>query len=751
MIAVSELWEYSVQPQAFRILKPWWDVLQEMLAFTMMTIAVFGVTVQIMEERMFCLPQRNTTQKCSRVYKEIHFYPNLTEDGVVNNMDLIQYKFINQLCYQVALHWFPKCFPHLALIHTVFFMMCSNFWFKFPRSSSRIEHFTSILAKCFESPWTTQALSELVEVDTGVVTVLDKKECEQAKALLERIKKFRQHVEEGDVLFMTYMLQTLVKLLTSCFITTYVGVLVHKVQPTDSCTVEAHDITGYSHFCCIYTMAYLFSLLIYSYLFCILLYCISCLYTTFWLFYRVKVREYSFDYLRRESGVSDIPDLKNDFAFMLHLIDQYDPLYSTRFAIFLSKASENRLQQLNLNHAWPTSKLRERLQTNSSERLELHLFMLLGLPDTVFELYELQSLKLEMIVNAELPSTLELLTELEELNLNRSSLKVNSAALKFLKARLKVLRVRFLEAAELPHWLYVLANLEELHLTGSLSPSASRSVALESLRDLYSLKSLTLNSNLSKLPQAVTDVAPQMQYLCIHNDGTHLVMLNGLKKMGNLTEVELLNCGLECIPHAIFSLLNLQKLDLRDNKLNSVHEIVSFQNLPRFTCLKLWHNNIAQIPEDIRKLASLESLYFSHNRITSLPIQLFQCSRLSYLDLSHNKVSVVPPEIRQLQGSLQYLSLAYNQLQELPDELFALRKLCTLKLSNNMLSTLSPRVSNLTLLKCLELKGNHFLCLPADLGACPLLKQAGLVVESSLFETLPLDVKERMRTANGHD
>ncbi|KAJ3606801.1 hypothetical protein NHX12_026320, partial [Muraenolepis orangiensis] len=86
---------------------------------------------------------------------------------------------------------------------------------------------------------------------------------------------------------------------------------------------------------------------------------------------------YSFE----SSRYSDIPDAKNDFAFMLHMIDQYDQLYSKRFAVFLSE-----------------------------EKLELHLFMLRGIPDTVFDLLEVEELKLELIPDITIPPFIAQLT-----------------------------------------------------------------------------------------------------------------------------------------------------------------------------------------------------------------------------------------------------------------------------------------------------------------------------------------------------
>merc|ERR1712035_163848 len=86
----------------------------------------------------------------------------------------------------------------------------------------------------------------------------------------------------------------------------------------------------------------------------------------------------------------------------------------------------------------------------------------------------------------------------------------------------------------------------------------------------------------------------------------------------NLAELELLNCELERIPHAIFSLTNLQELDLKSNNIRTIEEIISFQHLKRLTCLKLWHNKIITIPSSIGQVKSLESLHLSHNKLESL-------------------------------------------------------------------------------------------------------------------------------------
>ncbi|XP_006868924.1 PREDICTED: leucine-rich repeat-containing protein 8E [Chrysochloris asiatica] len=794
MIPVAEFKQFTEQQPAFKVLKPWWDVLAEYLTIAMLMIGVFGCTLQVTQDKIICLPSHEPRENSSSssdapcrqllprgVSEQMGDLRQL--NGLKNNLDLQQYSFINQLCYETALHWYAKYFPYLVVIHTLIFMVCTSFWFKFPGTSSKIEHFISILGKCFDSPWTTRALSEVsrenqkglapgqvvavaaaagtgtgkacegekekvlaepekVVTEPPAVTLLDKKEGEQAKALFEKVKKFRVHVEEGDILYGMYIRQTVLKVCKFVAILVYNLIYVEKISFLVACRVETSEVTGYASFCCNHTKAHLFSKLAFCYISFMCVYGLTCLYTLYWLFHR-PLKEYSFRSVREETGMVDIPDVKNDFAFMLHLIDQYDSLYSKRFAVFLSEVSESRLKQLNLNHEWTPEKLRQKLQRNARGCLELGLCMLPGLPDTVFELSEVEALRLEAICDVTFPPGLSQLVHLQELSLLHSPARMPFSSQVFLRDRLKVMRVKFEELREVPLWVFSLRGLEELHLEGLFPPELARTATLESLRELKQLKVLSLRSNAGKVPASVTDVAGHLQRLSLHNDGARLLALNSLKKLVVLRELELVACGLERIPHAVFSLGALQELDLRDNHLRSIEEILSLQHCRKLVVLRLWHNQIAYVPEHVRKLRGLEQLFLSHNKLETLPTQLGMCTSLRLLDVSHNGLHTLPSELGLLQN-LQHLALSYNALETLPDELFSCRKLKTLLLDYNHLRQLSSHVGALRALSRLELKGNRLEGLPEELGNCGGLKKTGLQVEDTLYEGLPAEVRDKM-------
>lgn len=807
MIPVTEFRNFaSDQNPRYRVLKPWWDVFSEYLCIAMLMIGVFGCTLQLTQEKISCLPSHLTSPTpeaidCSHLhgYRENETLeraqapphsPVVREVfGRKNNLDINQYVFINHYCYERAVHWYGKYFPYLVVIHTMIFMVASSFWFKFPGTSSKIELFVTILGKCFDSPWTTRALSEVSEErgeenmkiwrkntmsksaadrssmeedsvgllvrSTSVksnpetinpepqpdASLLDKKEGEQAKALFEKVKKFRTHVEEADLLYVMYVMQTSLKVFKFLLITIYSAALVPNIEIIVQCIVPP-DLTGFDIFCCNHIKAHLFSKLAYCYICFVGVYGLLCIYKLYWLFHR-PLKEYSFEQVRLETGINDIPDVKNDFAFLLHLSDQYDALYSKRFAVFLSEVSESRLRQVNLNYEWTAKKLRARLTRNASNRLELHLLMLPGLPDTIFEVPEVESLKLELLTNVTISSSVVQLGNLQELALIHCPAKLQLAAQNHLKEQLKVFRLVFEGLEQVPMWMYTLQSLEELHLSGPLTNEVSRSASLDSLRELKALQVLTLRSHLTKIPPSVGDVASQLHKLTIHNEGWKLQAFSSLKKLTNLAILELVACELERIPSAVFSLASLQELDLKENKLTTVEEILSLQHCRRLVTLRLWHNRISYIPDHIGKLRSLEVLDVSWNKLSKVPSRLFYCTKLRHLDLSHNQLTSLPPEVGILQ-SLQHLSAAFNSLESLPEELFSCKRLKILALGNNRLPYLSSRVANLAQLVRLELKGNRLESLPLEIGDCPLLKLNCVVVEDNLLDLLPSDIRSRM-------
>lgn len=231
MIPITELRYFADTQPAYRILKPWWDVFTDYISIVMLMIAVFGGTLQVTQDKMICLPCKwVVNQTCEHL--NVSVAHNSEPKGIQYDLDRHQYNYVDAVCYEKKLHWFAKYFPYLVLLHTLIFLACSNFWFKFPRTSSKLEHFVSILLKCFDSPWTTRALSETVveesdpkptgkmngsmdkkassvsdqdveasvpmlqrtksRIEQGIVDrsetgVLDKKEGEQAKALFEKV------------------------------------------------------------------------------------------------------------------------------------------------------------------------------------------------------------------------------------------------------------------------------------------------------------------------------------------------------------------------------------------------------------------------------------------------------------------------------------------------------------------------------------------------------------------------------------
>ncbi|XP_078083681.1 volume-regulated anion channel subunit LRRC8D-like [Mustelus asterias] len=749
-------------------------------------------------DETFCLPHPNKDGKApDEIGSALHKTSRISDDstnpearmnpnaqpsvrqGRATKLYVWQYWYVNQMCYS-QIPWFTRFFSYLILFHTVVLIICSNFCFTYPKTSSKLQQFLDILQKCFQSPWTSKALSTAVCVDASEreealasqkasdddsdnisikedtsnvklatrihsnVTVsgstMDKKDAEQAKALFEKVRRFRLHVEEKDTIYKLYIGQTLFKTIHCLIIIGYFPAYIYVVNFNNVCEPNALKLVIYKTFDCTYSTARFVGKMALLYLGLVIIYWILCVHTICWVF-RKSLKIYSFE-KRGESQFTDIPEVTNDFAFLLHLIDQYDTLYCKRLTVFLSEVSEKKLKLLSLNNDWTVEKVKQHLKKTKKDQYELYLFMLSGIPESVYEVTDLQVLRLELCSNVKISNKITQLEHLEEIWLSHCVTEVTPSALMWLRNQLKKVGVKFVSRDEIPDWVYKLIQLKELYLTGKLA-FEKKGLELEPMKGLRSLKVLYLKTSLSKIPSTIIDVAFHLLKLCIHNDKTKLSGLSILKKMVNLTQIELHNCELDKIPTATYALSKLQVLDLKGNNLTKIEDIVNLQFLQKLTCLKFWFNMIKTIPSTINLIKKLEYLYLSNNLIEVLPKVLFTIDKLHYLDIHHNNISVIPTDIGNLKN-LYYLDLSYNKIETLPEQLFKCNKLMTLKLNSNLISSISGKVSKLSQLSQLELQGNNLEKLPLEIGQCPMLKLNGLLIELYVIESLPLEIREKM-------
>ncbi|XP_028310461.1 volume-regulated anion channel subunit LRRC8D [Gouania willdenowi] len=582
-------------------------------------------------------------------------------------------------------------------------------------------------------------LSVAVDDPRQAVT-LDKSDREQARALFERVRKFRSHCENSTIIQKVYLTQTIFKVLMVMLILSYTLPLLHSFSFNHTCHLAEFALLGYDTFDCIHVLSSLLLKLVTAYVFLLGLYGLLSLHTLCWVLLS-SLRQYSF-HSRKE--IEGVPDLRNDLAFLIHMLEQYDALLVQRLTVFLSPISESRLLEDGLERCWDEKKLHAMTSVDADGHTQLQLVALRHLPPALFTLSQLQVLKLELISDARLSAQVANMTALRELHLYHCSATVDLSALTFLQERIEILHLSFTQASEISHWVLSLCNLHELHLSGRLSSEGGvgRGWALGSLRQLRHLRVLVIQGMLQRIPAELCELSGCLTHLKISNEGAKLLVLTSLKRMVELMELQLQDCQLERIPSALLSLTNLRTLDLQHNNLRTLEEILGLAHLQRLSSLRLAYNHVLVLPATIGVLRSLEFLDLSNNRLQSLPSALFSLHRLRKLLLAGNLIESLPTEVKELL-LLSDLDLSGNRLENLPPELFShCQELQILNVACNSLSSLPNGVANLRRLCKLDLRCNSLEKLPAELGSCSSLHGGGLSVENWLFLTLPATVRE---------
>lgn len=120
--------------------------------------------------------------------------------------------------------------------------------------------------------------------------------------------------------------------------------------------------------------------------------------------------------------------------------------------------------------------------------------------------------------------------------------------------------------------------------------------------------------------------------------GKLTVVDNGTVPPAKNSALDLNGQGLSKIPNEVFSMTDLEILDISNNNLTGTlpGEIRFLKNLKK---LKAGSNNMTGIPAEIGQLSNLEELDYSNNQITGLPLEIGNLKNLKIFNLTGNDFS----------------------------------------------------------------------------------------------------------------
>ena len=112
-----------------------------------------------------------------------------------------------------------------------------------------------------------------------------------------------------------------------------------------------------------------------------------------------------------------------------------------------------------------------------------------------------------------------------------------------------------------------------------------------------------------------------------------------------LAELNLINCGLVCLPERLIRLgKTLKLLNLSNNKLIRIDKLF-FVSMTSLVSLNLSNNQINFIPLDIVMAKNLVTIDLSNNQLTNLPYTIVYLKRLAELNLSSNQIKLFSSSI----------------------------------------------------------------------------------------------------------
>ena len=287
----------------------------------------------------------------------------------------------------------------------------------------------------------------------------------------------------------------------------------------------------------------------------------------------------------------------------------------------------------------------------------------------------------------ELPESLWQLTQLQSLSLSHNNLTA------------------------VPDTIGQLIQLQSLNLYGNQLTAVP-----DAIGQLTQLQSLNLGGNqLTAVPATIGKLA-LLQTLNLGSNKLTAVP----DTIGKLTELQSLNLSdnrLTAVPDTIGQLTQLQTLYLRNNQLKTLTDALG--QLTRLKELHIAGNKLEVLPEFLSQLFQLKELYVFSNSLQSIPDWIGELHSLEWLNIQENDIADLPITLCKLKF-MRGLVLGWSKeskgipISKLPDWIGNLTSLEELYAASCKLSSLPPSFTQLEHLKKLELGNNP---LNAELAA----------------------------------
>ncbi|UJR11585.1 hypothetical protein I4U23_015765 [Adineta vaga] len=239
----------------------------------------------------------------------------------------------------------------------------------------------------------------------------------------------------------------------------------------------------------------------------------------------------------------------------------------------------------------------------------------------------------------------------------------------------------------IPPTIFCLRSLQNLYIRNSSfytreqDATTNFPLPIGTTHSLYSLRSLRIyDTPVTHLPEEISSLY-------------------------NLETLELSNTGLVSLPSNIGRLTSLNHLSLIHQQFSTLPK--TLMNLEKLFYLEISHNPNLHSLESLNGHRSIGILIVNHCGIEYLPDDL---PNLSQLYLSYNKLTDLDG-IRNLGYNTELKKVFYfdnNQIQSVSTGIRNVKNLHTLNLARNELTKLSPVIFNISTMRYLDIKDNHF-------------------------------------------